>query len=146
MTPNKTQVAHKNVLILRGASGCGKSSFADFIKNGWWNPHDVAICCADDYHMFDGEYNFDPANLGMAHSECRTEFNSYVDLDYRVIIVANTNTKPKEFEFYENLAKERGYNVTHIVIENRHGSNDVHDVPDKSKDRQKQNIKNSLTL
>lgn len=136
----------KQLLILRSASGAGKSTFADFIKKGWWNPHDVSICCADDYFTKDGEYKFDPTKLKDAHSACKSIFSSSIEAEVPVIIVANTNTNEWEFSYYENIAKEYNYNIFHIVLENRHGNNDVHGVPDEVKERQKENLRKSLTI
>lgn len=136
----------KQLIILKGASGSGKSTFADFIKNGWWNPKDVAICCADDYFTKDGVYNFDATKLSEAHSECKRNFSYAVGDEVPVIIVANTNTNDWEYAYYVNNAKEYGYEIFHIVLENRHGNNDVHGVPDEVKERQKENLRKSLIL
>lgn len=136
----------KQLIILKGASGSGKSTFADFIKNGWWNSHEVSICCADDYFTKDGVYNFDVTKLSEAHSECKANFNASIDAEFPVIIVANTNTNDWEYAYYTNIAKENGYKIFHIVIENRHGSKDIHGVPDGVKERQKENLRKSLTL
>jgi len=45
------------------------------------------------------------------------------------IIIANTNTTPKEFAPYVNMAKEHNYNVVFLIVENRHGCSNIHNVP-----------------
>ena len=62
-----------------------------------------------------------------------------------LIIVANTNTKPADFAYYVNAAKGKAI-VTTIVLENRHGNNDVHNVPKEVKANQKANLQNTIVL
>jgi malonyl CoA-acyl carrier protein transacylase len=51
----------------------------------------------------------------------------------------NTFTREWEFEDYIKLAKQNGYRVHSIIVENRHDGKSVHGVPDetiqKMKDR-----------
>ena len=46
------------------------------------------------------------------------------------IVVSNTFTQEWEMEPYFTLAKEYGYTVFTIVVENRHGGTNVHNVPE----------------
>lgn len=46
------------------------------------------------------------------------------------IVVSNTFTQEWEMEPYFKLAKEYGYTVFSIVVENRHGGTNVHNVPE----------------
>lgn len=130
------------VIILRGVSGSGKSTVANLFKNP------KVICCADDYFTDDeGNYNFDPSKRGDAHEYCRKQFDDALSNGrYRNIIVANTNSKPSEWEYYENRAKELGVEVCFLVVENRHGNKDIHNVPESAIQRQKTNITHSLKL
>ena len=75
-------------------------------------------------------------------------FNLSVCEDPKIntIIVANTNTKESEFSFYINEAKSREFQVFSLVIENRHGGKDTHNVPKETLEKQKTNIYNSLKL
>jgi hypothetical protein len=43
--------------------------------------------------------------------------------------VSNTSTQEWEMEPYFNLAKEFGYTVFSVVVENRHGGINQHGVP-----------------
>lgn len=63
-----------------------------------------------------------------------------------LIVVSNTFTDPWEMEVYFNLAEEFGYKVTTIIMENRHGNSSVHNVPEKTLERQKEKLKNSIRL
>lgn len=133
----------KSVIILRGVSGSGKSTFANLIKDDH-----TEICCADDYFIDEqGNYNFDPKKLHKAHRYC---FDKFVEAQrnpsINKIIVANTNTADWEFERYEEMARNVGDSIFYIVIENRHGSNDVHGVPEPVKEKQAKKLINSIEL
>jgi hypothetical protein len=62
------------------------------------------------------------------------------------VVVANTNTKEREFSFYESAAKEVGAVFISLVVENRHGNKDIHGCPQNVREMQAENIKNSLLL
>lgn len=132
----------KTVIILRGVSGCGKTTFAKSLVDS-----NTVICTADDYFVNNyGQYEFLAALIHEAHKCCKEKFLKAIAVEAPRIIVANTNTTQKEFEFYEENGKNAGYRVFSVIIENRHGNTDIHNVPDKTKDRQKQNILNSISL
>lgn len=135
----------KTVLILRGVSGSGKTTFAETLAA--LNPDAVGICCADDFFTdAAGNYNFDPKLLGHAHLQCQERFEYLLESSaVKLIIVANTNTKPADFAFYVNAAKGRAV-VTSIVLENRHGNSDVHGVPQAVKQNQLNALRSSLIL
>jgi hypothetical protein len=134
----------KTVILLRAVSGAGKSTLAEIFntKVGW------LTVCADDYFTDkNGVYNFDATKLGIAHMECQKKFmEALSDPTVEGIVVANTNTKESEFSFYEKAAKEADAQFFSLIVENRHGNVDVHGVPDATKQRQAENIKNSLLL
>ena len=46
------------------------------------------------------------------------------------VIVSNTFTQEWEMEDYYDLAKRYGYKVTSVIVENRHGGESIHSVPD----------------
>jgi predicted kinase len=136
----------KNVIILRGVSGSGKSTFASMLAR---HNDGALVVTADDYFTDrDGLYKFDASKLGAAHTICykRFEYALFHNPDVNTIIVANTNTSPRDFKNYVDAAEAYGAIVTYLVIENRHGNNDVHDVPSEVKERQRNNLKNSIQL
>jgi len=116
---------NKNLIILRGLPGAGKSTFAELISGG----NADIVCTADDYFMVDGEYKFDPAKLATAHSLCREKCENLMKKDAPLVIVANTNVREQYFEEYINMAKKYGYRWFSIVVENRHGGKSIHNVP-----------------
>lgn len=135
----------KTVLILRGVSGSGKSTFAETLRQ--LNPDSVVVCTADDYFTdADGNYNFDASRLRYAHAACQEKFLDALHApETSLIIVANTNTKPSDFAYYVNFAKGKAM-VTSVVLENRHGNRDIHSVPDAVKANQKTNLHNTISL
>ncbi len=48
------------------------------------------------------------------------------------IVIANTSTTQKEMQPYFDMAKQYGYKIFSIILENRHGNKSVHNVPDES--------------
>ena len=46
------------------------------------------------------------------------------------IVVANTTTTEKEMQPYADMAKEFGYQIFYLIVENRHLGVNTHNVPD----------------
>ena len=128
----------KNLLLIRGVSGSGKSTFAKMLGGKNYE--------VDHFFYENGKYNFNPDRLKEAHEWCRNKVENEMLLENPFIIVSNTFTDPWEMEVYFNLAEEFGYKVTTIIMENRHGNSSVHNVPEKTLKRQKEKLKNSIRL
>ena len=115
----------KDLYILRGIPGSGKSTVAEEIANG------SVICCADDYYTdSDGVYNWYPEGIKHAHAESQNKcMQAMINGDERIVI-ANTNTTIKEMAPYVELAETYGYRVFSLIVENRHGGVNAHGVPE----------------
>jgi adenylate kinase family enzyme len=115
----------KQLFLLRGLPGSGKSTVAKIISGGSGPTHYEA----DMYFMKNGTYEFDGSKLKNAHEWCKDMV--YMDMlkEVPVIAVSNTFTQEWEMEAYYNLAKEQGYAVFSLVVENRHGGVNEHGVP-----------------
>ena len=127
----------KDLIILRGIPGSGKSTVAEMLSEGVFN---YPICCADDFFTDEnGVYNWYPGGIKKAHEMSQNKCKEAMENGVERIIVANTNTTKKEMKPYYDMANEYGYRVFSIVVENRHGGKNVHGVPDetitKMKDR-----------
>jgi predicted kinase len=133
----------KNVIILRGVPGSGKSTFASLLSG-----HHTFIACADDYFVQEnGEYKFDASLISHAHAWCQRQFlTAMEDPWFETVIVANTNVRPRDFAFYEKIAKEYKARVFHVVMENRHGNKDIHNVPKETLDTMRERLSTSITL
>lgn len=104
------------------------------------------ICCADDYHMVDGEYRWKAENQGYAHKSCQNKCEDLMKDNVPTVIIANTNTTVKEMKPYVDMAKVYGYKIFYLVIENRHGGKDSHNVPEASLEAMENRLKGSLKL
>ena len=114
----------KIIYIVRGIPGSGKSTFAKSLGGIHWE--------ADMFFTdtFTGEYNFDPSKIKSAHEWCQLNVkDNMIDSESR-IVVSNTFTQEWEMQPYYDLAKEFGYKVFSIVVENRHDGVNVHNVPE----------------
>ena len=128
----------KNLILVRGISGSGKSTFAE----EFLYPISLLIS-TDDFFMIDGEYQFDSELLAENHLKCLKSVESEMKDPHEDIcpniVVHNTFTQSWEMKLYKELADKYGYNFYTIIVENRHGSNSVHNVPDhiisKQRDR-----------
>ena len=131
----------KNVIIIRGVGSSGKSSFAELIAEP------KRIVCADDYFTHDGRYVFDASKIGQAHIQCMRMFDDALrndDIDN--VVVANTNTKPRDYKYYVDEAKKVGARVTYVVLEKRHNNINDHEIPHEVSQRHYENLKNDLKL
>lgn len=132
----------RECFIIRGVSGCGKSTLAESLLIGV----DGVKCEADDYFMKDGVYEFNSKALFDAHRVCKSKFEKALEAEKERIVVSNTNTKVSEFKEYKKLAEEAGYTVYVIVVENRHGGVNKHNVPEDKLMSMENAIKSNLKL
>lgn len=122
----------KVLILLRGLPGSGKTSFANLIWSSF------VICEADQFFYDEtGNYNFDATKLGQAHKACQEKVETFMQDNqnnhqfYPEIVVSNTSTTEKELQPYLDLALKYGYTVVSLIVENRHGGQNVHGVPDE---------------
>ena len=128
----------KELIIVRGVSGCGKSTFARKIAD--------VVCEADEFFMHDSVYDFDATKLAQAHAWCKQQVQRHMLNKVSRIAVSNTTTTQKELKPYLDLAEQYSYNVTVVVCENYHGNKDIHNVPQEKREQQANRLKNSLKL
>jgi len=80
--------------------------------------------------MNDGEYKFDVSKIKLAHNWCKLRVEHSMEDDFQKIAVSNTFTQEWEMEAYYEMAKQYGYTVFSVIIENRHGGVNEHGVPE----------------
>ena len=118
----------KILYIVRGIPGSGKSTFAKTLGGTHIE--------ADQYFVdVDGNYNFDGGKIKLAHEYCRAQTEAWMRTDGTQvnvdrIVVSNTFTQEWEMKPYFELAKEYGYKVFTIVVENVHSGKNIHNVPE----------------
>ena len=120
------------LILVRGLPGSGKSTFAKSLGG-------VHIE-TDMFFIQDGEYKFDGAKIKEAHEWCQNEVNTMMILNHTTgankrIVVSNTFTQEWEMQAYYDLAKSYDYQITSIIVENRHGGENIHGVPVEAMDR-----------
>lgn len=115
----------KNLIILRGLPSSGKSTIAQLFNT-------KAVCTADDYFTFKNVYNWKADKIGVAHLWCQKKCRRFMAVQAETIVIANTNTTEKEFQPYVDLAKKYDYTVFSLIVENRHGGKNNHNVPEES--------------
>jgi predicted kinase len=122
---------NKELFLLRGIPGSGKSTIAESINPNGYNIE------ADMYFTVDDEYIFDPSMLSDAHKWCQEMVSEWMDEEVSKIVVSNTFTQEWEMSPYLKMAERSGYMVHSLVVENRHNGTNVHNVPSSSIDRMK---------
>ena len=113
--------------LLRGLPGAGKSTLAKSIGAIYFE--------ADMFFMEGNEYKFNPLKLKDAHAWCQNQVrismkNANGGMTPTRIAVANTFTQEWEMESYYKMAEEFGFTVFSMIVENRHGGVNTHNVPE----------------
>jgi predicted kinase len=112
----------KELYLFRGLPGAGKSTLARSLAI---HEHYEA----DFYFMRGNGYEFDASKLKDAHEWCRDIVMMAMKRGEKRIAVSNTFTQEWEMEAYYQLAKDFGYRVHSIIVENRHDGVNEHGVP-----------------
>lgn len=127
---------HKgDLIIVRGLPGSGKSTLAKLIGGEHIE--------TDMFFLKNDEYVFDSTKLKEAHNWCQIRCRLAMAAKAPKIVVSNTFTQEWEMEEYLKMAETFRYKVHTIVVENRHGSKNVHNVPEATlvKMKERFNIK-----
>jgi predicted kinase len=121
----------KTLYIVRGVPGSGKSTFAQSL--------DCPVFEADQYFIDSetGEYKFDGSKIKLAHNWCKLRVEQSMEDDFQKIAVSNTFTQEWEMDAYYELAKQYGYRVFSLIVENRHGGVNEHGVPEDKLEQMK---------
>ena len=121
----------KDIILFRGVPGCGKTTLANKLCD--------YVFSADDYFEDeDGNYNFIPSEIKQAHEWCQAQVKYHMQANSTTIGVANTFTESWEMQPYFDLAREYGYMISTVVVENGHMSKDVNGVIKEVKNRMKE--------
>ncbi len=128
-----------DLILLRGLPGSGKSTLGNVILQ-LPNNNPQEVLSADDFFVNnEGEYIFDGTKLKEAHNYCQFRCSERMRQQIVRIVVANTFTEDWEMKPYFEMAERYNYRVHTLIVENRHESENVHEVPEdklqKMKDR-----------
>ncbi len=120
-------------IIVRGLPGSGKSTIANQLARAFHLTHVEA----DMYHYVNGEYVFNPNNLGRAHQWC---YNTYRIFDE--VVVSNTFVDMKSFsvdwDCPGHYVLDENPKPFIITCYNEFGS--IHNVPEKTIEKMKRNF------
>lgn len=130
--------SNKILFIIRGVPGSGKTTLAESLGGIYFE--------ADKFFMVDGEYKFDATNIKRAHASCRHSTEAAMSLGHERVIVSNTFTTEEQMYPYLDLAKDYGYHVVSLIVENRHGNKSIHDVPEETLVAMESKLRNSIKL
>lgn len=117
----------KVIFLTRGLPGSGKSTLAKLLVG------DKDYCHKETDMYFvdrDGNYEFNPSQLKDAHKWCQEEIEFLMKYEHTPLVVSNTFTQEWEMEPYNELATKYGYKVHSLIVENRHGGVNTHNVPE----------------
>lgn len=135
----------KTLYLIRGIPGAGKTDLArtlyDFMYPDEHYPPQFMIpvaVAADDFQVdADGNYEWIAERVGHCHMQCQLVVKNSMAVHTQTIIVHNTFTTEKELKPYLKYAEEYGYKVVSLIVENRHGNKNIHNVPDGTLDAMK---------
>lgn len=119
------------LIIVRGVSGSGKSTFADFLLQNLkhyetWDYEVSTRKFEADQWFVDNDEPWNPRYLQTAHEWCMAEVRKSLQDGY-ITIVSNTTTTKKELEAYIKIANNLG--VQYFVLISDSDYENLHDVP-----------------
>ena len=131
----------KTLIILRGAPGSGKSTFAQRLIDQFKAKGCTAESFESDNFFLDkdGNYNWDPLKLGIAHKWCRESVDKAMKRGVDAVIVANTNIRKRDVDTYIGIGKDNGYDEVQIFRLTNKFDN-VHRVPAETVQRMRDGI------
>lgn len=120
----------KMLYIVRGLPGSGKSTLARTLAAEMNAPHfeeDMWL------HEDNGDYLWTPERMERAVEMCKYSCEIMMQGGYfKSIVVSNVFEDEDQLAPYQTMADRCGYNVTYIVVENRRGGVNIHNVPDEA--------------
>jgi predicted kinase len=102
----------RTLYILIGIPNSGKSTWTkatvdSYLKDG----HTVSVHSTDNYFMVEDQYVFNPACLGRYHAANLAAAKASMNQGHNVVIIDNTNLKPRDYTPYVEYGKSKGYDV-----------------------------------
>ena len=124
----------KNIKLIRGTPGSGKSTFAKTFE-GYQHFE------TDNYFIVNGVYKWNPSAIKIAHDWNKTQVEQAMTTGVD-IVVSNTFIKQFEIQPYLDLSKQYNYTVEIFRLSTQFKS--IHGVPQEKIDQMKYNMVNIL--
>jgi len=122
----------RELILLRGLPGSGKSTLAAVLSESGKYP----MFSVDDYFTDEqGKYDFRFQENHLAYKQCEEGVRSAMLEGFEKILVHNTFTMEWEMAPYTAMAEEHGYRLHVATVENRHGNDNVHAIPNDQLER-----------
>lgn len=120
----------KHLYLIRGLPGSGKSTFATTLS--------TSIDCnhfEHDQYLYttEGEYLWTEGRMAYAYRQCLRDTEATM-VEGEPVVVSNVFPTKRSMKNYVKLAEKYGYKVTYIVVENRRGGVNIHNVPQEALD------------
>lgn len=114
----------RNLILLRGLPGSGKTTLAILLSEGKY-----PVFSVDDYFTDEkGNYDFKFEENHLAYKKCEENIREAMKNNSAKIFVHNTCTLEWEMETYFKLAKEFNYDLHILTVENYHESENIHSI------------------
>lgn len=119
----------KMLYLVRGLPGSGKSTLAATLATALRAPH-----FEHDQYLYtkEGEYLWTEGRMAYAYRACKRDTDAAMLRNEAAIVVSNVFPTKRSMKNYIKLAEEYGYGVTYLVVENRRGGMNIHNVPDEA--------------
>ena len=133
-----------DLILVRGLPGAGKTTLAKVILQLPSNVEPEVLSADDFFVNSEGECIFDATKIKEAHNYCQFRSSERMRQHKSRIVVANTFTQEWEMDIYYDMAERYNYRVHSIIVENRHGNKNIHDVPEDKLQQMKERFQIKL--
>lgn len=134
-----TQNALRDLILLRGLPGSGKSTFALVLSENGRFP----IFSVDDYFTDPqtGRYQFIHTENHKAYAQCEAEVANSMMRGMERIVVHNVFSMEWEMAPFFKLAEANGYRVFVMTMENYHQGSNEHGIPEEQMEKMRSKFK-----
>jgi predicted kinase len=132
----------KNLILLRGLPGAGKSSLANVLSENGKYP----VFAIDNYFTdkITGEYQFNFAENYLAYQQCESLCKQALVQGITKVFIDNTFTLDWELAPYFKLAAHFGYTLYVLTVEKYHNQANMHGVSQEQLEKMAEKYKVKL--